>query len=599
MVLVCSSSEELQPFSIYRYQASKRRVDVGPKVSSLEISEIDVDNIKVIKTRTLLVKTQKCEVHTGCIGHLRTSDDSNVLLPSWCVSDDPEMQDKRSRATEHMISGIISPQIYSSEIRSTLMGKRGLARFRLLGVSPLASIRAVATCAWDLGKHDIEIPRSWMERMSVPYRKCSHGELSPYFSFRPALDGDFGVLIRDPIVTDSSIQPVTIRGWNGSSIRIHPEMCVPLNLDYDGDEVHVLVISSPEAQSEISKSIKLSSLSKFDYENWKDFVYESDRSRRLGETDFLVGTTASMSQLSRISYDSSQCGLARCKEPQRKRYLELMDTGPQSSIDATIGSLEKSCINLAASNLSVPMGYMLGRQLKIAASTVTSTLGIPVVLWPRAVMPSSEVCIKNYDTDHPAYGYPAMRLASRLIGGVMQNYLDMAKGRSVSSDNVLMNSLFTTSEVYYSLVDRKGVVETVMGDVTDPIDNVIASTSPLVLRTMNSDMRVLRSCCTLTKLACMKMKVEHSNSEVLELSCLVYWSFKKTGGFSMTSTGYSRFLSSVGADFMTSSLCESVSVMEEIEPDSKEAVVTANKPYVAVPLGNLSSLMHLSVGHQP
>jgi len=515
------------------------------------------------------------------------------------VSDDPEMQDRRSKATERMISESSSPTLYSEEIRSTLMGKRGLARFRLLGVAPLASVRAVATCAWDLGPHYVQMPISWMSRMIVPYRKSKENDVSPYFSFRPAIDGDYAVLIRDPIVTDSSLQPVVVSGWSGSSIRVSPEMCHPLNLDFDGDEVHILIVSSPEARKEILEAINRSTLDKFSHENIRNSLPFPPSHAASTDIDFMVGTTASMSQLSSVSYTSKQCNMSRCKEAQRKRFISLANEGPQSNIGDMLNIWTNSCMNLAASNIKVPMGYVLGRQLKIAASTVTTSNGISTVMWPRGDIKVSSVSPTLLSPSFDAYGYPGMRLASRLAGGVMQNYLDIAKGLSVSTDDALMRGLFVGSVEYYNIVLRDGKVFSLTGSIDDPIDSVIASTNPSVLRAMRSESLVLKSCCTLVKLACMKQSVVHSNEEVLELATLVYWSFMKTGGFNITNTNSSRFMSNVGSDFMTASLCESVVLMDEVIPKLRGSSILPNTPYCAISLGNMSSLMHLSLGRQP
>ena len=170
-------------------------------------------------------------------------------------------------------------------------------RYKLLGSKPITSMRGVATCVWNINPHTVLIPDRWMRNVKVPYRKRSDSNVqSPSFIFRPVQDGDYAVLLCCPIVSDMSVQPVTVLRWNSLSVGVHPEMCRPLNLDYDGDEVHVIILSSPESRDELLKSISSSTLNKFS--EYSPRVSCTDRyvpDENKG-VDFMVGTTLSISE---------------------------------------------------------------------------------------------------------------------------------------------------------------------------------------------------------------------------------------------------------------------------------------------------------------
>ena len=99
-------------------------MDIAPKVTSVSFSRLDIGNLRTKEVDSHTFRGSACTVNERCLGHLLSSSRSVVLLPKWCISDDPEMMDKRSRATFSALSGTLTPSAYSDELRSTLMGKR-------------------------------------------------------------------------------------------------------------------------------------------------------------------------------------------------------------------------------------------------------------------------------------------------------------------------------------------------------------------------------------------------------------------------------------------------------------------------------------------
>lgn len=377
MTIPIADDSHVKPFNTDRYQRTGHGADMAPKVSSIRLKRLDLNNVRVKETDTHMLRSLTCTVHERCLGHILSGVGSNILLPRWCISDDPEMMDRRSKATLLVMSGVITQSTYAEELRSTLMGKRGLMRYRLLGSKPTTSMRGVATCVWNTPPYVVLVPKRWMKNMKVPYRKKGESDtLSPNFSFRRARDGDNAVLLRCPIVTDASVQPVIIMGWDYLSIGVHPEMCKPLNLDYDGDEVHVIVVSSSESTRELSVSRDISTLRRFHESSIASALDDSPLRREDNGGDFMVGTTVAMSQLGEVSYDHPSAVLSKCKESSRKAFVEMLGVKkPRLGLE-TIEQWSEAVSRMVISNLGVSLGHTFSRQLSIAAMT-TQVLGRP------------------------------------------------------------------------------------------------------------------------------------------------------------------------------------------------------------------------------
>jgi len=321
---------------------------------------------------------------------------------------------------------------------------------------------------WDTSPHVVKVPSSWMDRMKVPHRISSDQELSPYWSFRAARNGDAAVLIRDPIVSDSSVQPVTVEGWEQHGIGVHPEMCVPLNMDYDGDEVHVLVLSWPESVSEIVRSIEASGLSKF------------PRPSPADARDFMACSTVSLSQLHSVDYNDEPARISRCKESSRRSMCESLDTNLALDYVSYVSPWSSSVSSMAASHLSVSLGYVLSRQLRICAMTLDPSQRDFRPMWSLAKSVKTDFMPGISLGAGETYGLPGARLALRLSGLVTQRYLDMAKERGGSSDDILLLSLISGHTTKCHIVSTPFEVSYSLNSIRAQVSHRAASRHPRI-----------------------------------------------------------------------------------------------------------------------
>lgn len=71
-----------------------------------------------------------------------------------------------------------------------------------------------------------------------------------YILERQMIDGDTGLMNRQPTLHKLSIMAHTIKVIPGKTMRIHVSACTPYNADFDGDEMNLHVPQSLEAQAE-------------------------------------------------------------------------------------------------------------------------------------------------------------------------------------------------------------------------------------------------------------------------------------------------------------------------------------------------------------
>ena len=71
-----------------------------------------------------------------------------------------------------------------------------------------------------------------------------------YVLERQLVDGDIGLMNRQPTLHKLSIMAHTIKVIPGKTLRIHVSACTPYNADFDGDEMNLHVPQSLEAQAE-------------------------------------------------------------------------------------------------------------------------------------------------------------------------------------------------------------------------------------------------------------------------------------------------------------------------------------------------------------
>lgn len=241
-------TNNLVPFTVKRVVAPGRTAHACPRVQSMKITELKVENLKTmdyVERSLMSVRGCSIEGHTYCKGHLQVSSSGEIGLPQYVINDDEIVMDERAKANIDLFAEGIDSREFATRVRSTMLGKRGMLRGHLMSVRPMTGARGVATCVWGIDPSRVYLPGTWMERMKLPYRRQSEdGLLGACYLCRPLQDGDSGVILRCPVISVDSIRPVTFYAWDNPTIGVSPELCSGMNLDFDGDEVHIAAVSS-------------------------------------------------------------------------------------------------------------------------------------------------------------------------------------------------------------------------------------------------------------------------------------------------------------------------------------------------------------------
>ncbi|KAI9329510.1 hypothetical protein DFJ73DRAFT_631368 [Zopfochytrium polystomum] len=310
--------------------------------------------------------------------------------------EDDTFTDVKQRMNNDLFDRELPSFDFAKQMSSLLLSKSGMFRGGIFELKPMTAARGIATLTWEGNPQEIFIPRIWASRMKLPYRETSKdGSLrSPYFSFMNIREGDYGVVLRCPVISVGSVQPVRIRLWDNPTIGCHPSMCPKMGLDFDGDEVHFAVVSGSDSKLEIQMAIEKEPSQKFSDSFVNEAVTEyfsgledndgSDLVEDCINNDFMMASTSSITQLNFMSFDTKYHRLCKVKD----EYRQIMFKGL---------ALECSTIG----NSTEPLWLDRSKAM----------------LWSSPSIPR----------DIGSYGIPALRLITEMTNLVIQRTLDRAK----------------------------------------------------------------------------------------------------------------------------------------------------------------------------
>jgi hypothetical protein len=598
MPIQIDNAKDIHPFYVRRYIAEGGNCAVAPRVTELRISALRRENLRYVEWTPRAVTGSRCLLHKGCMGHLQGVSSSVIGVSPLVANESADVMDERAKLNTRFFEGNDDSDTYGRGIRSSLMGKRGLIRHSTMGFKPITSGRGVATCHWSEDPRRIYIPRTWMDRMRIPTRNSQGPLISPYFTFRNAVDGDLAVLLRCPVMTADSVQPVRVYGWDQASIGVHPEMCDLLSLDYDGDEVHVAIVSGTESQNELLELETRKPSGKFDSSHIRSLYSHLKVGIKSSSQEFMAPSTMSVSQIGEMDYDSPIYALCRCKASSVEALRKSL-TG-DSVVENFVSSSITALNSMIESHLTVSKGYIFARQLKISSMQTRKFEGGFQTMWERR--PSPETW-GGYTAPHldRVYGFPGSRLASRIAGKIMQETLDAAKKQRVSKSpgGSILSMFGEGSNASYLVADSDGRVS-MRG--TQPRESegltLLATSSRSYISSVRSP-NIRRKLCY-TSLACMceELGIPYSNDELSDLATAFYGSCLVDHGSAMASFRGVPFLSKTNCDFFTVAVTESLLPCDaEVEPEQREFRNSCgiDSPIVAVCTGNMVRMQDRSI----
>ncbi|KAI9314004.1 hypothetical protein DFJ73DRAFT_770637 [Zopfochytrium polystomum] len=304
-----------------RYVRYGSAVDAAPRVTSVTLSPLRVENLKCIplpKDRLLSnpILLSNCLIHDYCDGHLEVDEHEHTGVPPMYLSSDPSILNAFDKLNRGLHTRALNNINFAVGLRNEISGKRGLFRYAVTGASSVACMRGVGVCHWDDDPSLVYVPKKWTSNLRLPHQVMDSRQFAP-------------------AISEFSVQAVRIRPYDGPAVRIHASMCDPLNGDFDGDEYQVAIFPESNCVSEIKYFIGKASHERFSKQSIAD-------------------TRASYGSFEREVDDFMLLSTGKVWTEARKRLFEL-----PYSVDEYEELSKKAITQMAESHVTVPDGFVL------------------------------------------------------------------------------------------------------------------------------------------------------------------------------------------------------------------------------------------------
>ncbi|KAJ3219735.1 hypothetical protein HK099_004575 [Clydaea vesicula] len=627
-------TEDIPQFYINRFIYNNNSVSYAPRINRVRLAPINTDNLKYIMSsseHSMLSSFCNLPDHKLCKGHIQGVTSDLIGLPKFLTVDEDNIIDLRGLLNKELFNEKVSIEDYSTGVRESIMGKTGIVRKGLLGMTPLTSCRGVATILWDVPKHHIYLPESWLKRMKIPYRDEDrvNNLISPSYKFRNAVRGDLGVVLRCPVISTSSIQPVEIYPWNNMSIGVSVEMCEPLNLDFDGDELHIALVASSESREEIKVAISMDKDLKFSKERinsilrseilttdeYSNILSSGNKDEQSIYDDFMMASTCSITELSDINYTSDLFVASRCKESSRKEVVDnYMSPKHQMSV---VNSSLVAISHVAKSHLTVSNGYTFARSLKLIS--MESMVNPKTKDWESVWTPNrglnnvASSGLKVQYSNEKFYGCPGARLATKVTNSLIQHSLDLAKHSERISDTSMVVAFLSNSNDHVRVIGKDNNLRVERYKVS-PRDKDKANVS--LSRKYQSKVYMCTNRASISKLHvsnCQKcdivtytlcyivraLGISHSLDELADLANSIYVSlYIDSGKKPLTGTSPANFLTYTNCSFIVKYIADNIKVVDLQKIPMKQVEsfsISQQSPLQSICLGNFTNLRYRSI----
>ncbi|KAJ3382893.1 hypothetical protein HDU92_004521 [Lobulomyces angularis] len=559
-----NKESDAPPFIMHKAVKPGSRVDAAPKVVSIHLAKLNVNNLKYIPWQAKNMNSSSsifCPYHDECLGHLQSSDGKNIGLPPFCArADDPTEMSETDRLNKGLMNHSIHPRQYAISLRNCIAGKRGILKYKCMGFTPATSMRGVASCHWSEDYRTVMIPERWMSRIKVITRKESQDLISPYYSIRNACKGDYAILSRSPVMSHNSTQCVKLLPWKHKSIGIHPEFCSLLNLDYDGDEVHICIIDGSSARREAQLSMERNILDKFSSNTFKECLEDFWHNRQIDMKlviDFMLPSTMSLTDVGYKSPSKKLHKLCRAKA-ELWNIVEFGCNNRAKRMKSFVRNSNTAIHELTESHIRVSEGFTVGRQLKHLLLQTTSNKNILNTLWLNDQSNNIDTMICNNIKDEEA-GYPGTKLSSEISGKIQQALLDKAKHAISAPKRDLILSILTHqngfSIVEYPDKSRKLVPEESYYRVDEKL---LYSLSRSQLSRENDVKERFRRCIIAIDLGCKLNNIKATRRQVVEFAHCIWASTFNNHSDKMTDSSQIKFLAKTKSPSLLTAVCDDI-----------------------------------------
>ncbi|HAA5926481.1 TPA_asm: hypothetical protein GFY42_15270, partial [Listeria monocytogenes] len=220
-------------------------------VAGLGHTKVNMENLDIKDISTLAEYEAGCKDHESCPGELcRTPYGTLLPMQSLAISTAVMKNDIAKVAVAAFGgSGKYYQNLSRSLLEASLKRKTGRMRKGIVNCHVDGSLRMIITPQTEDAPNVMMIPRYLSETWRVVY----FDESTNKYKSRYVKDGDNAIAIRPPSLSVRSVQPVIVKYWDQTCMGISPYLVKAFDGDYDGDEMHLFPVYSPDSIQECSR----------------------------------------------------------------------------------------------------------------------------------------------------------------------------------------------------------------------------------------------------------------------------------------------------------------------------------------------------------
>jgi hypothetical protein len=412
-----------------------------------------------------------CPIHGhGCVGHV----ESNVIctfIPTNMTRSSADRQHPLMQLKQRCINGVVDPRDYRMEVVKHMRSKTGHIR-SMNSIVVEGSLKMVISAIPHTDQSTISIPQHIAGAIRVPHVINGRVVVSP------VRDGDYGILVRQPVLWHGGIRPCRIRvtanvantpgTWDVNCSMVLPiSMCSTFGSDFDGDEMTLFPVRTHRAIEVCKASIwNNSARSPYSEEGYNSIVPRGAPNIGTRSNTMALATTVCWTDRTsgyrvgkhHSKWMTSASSMIRMKhEPLTAREFGLLgmksmaSSSMKSSLQSDIGATSRRA-KLGAERI-----YLNANRCLTCQTGEFSTL-VPTM--SRYPPPRTD----GY------FGNPSVRAVSRLCAASMQITLKVKSSSSISNTSPTLSLLSGSKE--WVCILKSGTIDIVSESHAIPYDHI-------------------------------------------------------------------------------------------------------------------------------
>lgn len=534
--------KDTYPFAITRSVVPGKSVSATPRVVKVVWTPLNIKNLDTFEATTSDAQSSSpCAHHKRCMSHLSIFD-GTYMIPYGFAMGGEIISSDGSILNQSVISGDKSAADVAEFCYKRISTKHGLLRKSCNGCRPTNTVRLVAS-PLEGSVGIIEVPQRVMDRGLFTY--ISENGMC---STRKMVDGEFVVVGRCPSQGPDSAIPMRVRrGEHGvNSFRVCHELCGPTNLDFDGDELYMVVSASRSSQLEMQ-------------EMWSRYWLQAGINRVFGRVEDVASanglpdvvnpailTTMTFKQMS--EHTGGDMYKDMMLKPQSWSQMYAIMTSKvywKSYVERT----EQGVINTVMSRhgLAGPYGFMrMGMMLGTSVNMRDGTVVIDSKMSPDLPM-------MNIPRSHNPL--PASTAMTKLTKIMYQQGIDLSKHGANKSKQPAINSLMSNDPMSYAM-GRSDYPQVMLlpSHIAYNSSNVYTNMSSIT-KAFNSHYVLMRAC----EVVALVEEIDGVDLTDVERACVSFLlSFLSFNTQSVMKTDSVELMKKLGLDWYTSATCSDV-----------------------------------------